>query len=166
MLDSAPLAQESAAVDPLGTAGLNERVQAILSLTGQLTSLITSETALLKTRRASGLRETEQEKTRLSTLYAREMRAIQARPELLAGISGKQKEMLHSASVAFRDCVVTHARTLSRIRAVSEGLIVAVGEELNRLRKPMTSYKGPAGPKMKNACPAPQSPALGYDRSI
>lgn len=159
-------AHEPVAVDPLGATNINDRVSAILSLTQQLTSLIAAETDLLKSRRAAALRETEAEKTRLSSLYAREMRAIQARPELLAGASSKQKEMLKAASGAFRACMVTHVRTLARIRAVSESLVVAIGEELSRLRKPMTSYNGPTVPAMKRAYPVPQSPAFGFDRSI
>lgn len=94
-----PMAMPQAvAVDPLGTTSVNERVNAILSLTHQLTGLITTETALLKSRRAAALRETEAEKSRLSGLYAREMRAIQMRPELLAGATVKQTEMLQAAS--------------------------------------------------------------------
>ncbi|MEQ1889582.1 MAG: hypothetical protein ABL951_10445 [Alphaproteobacteria bacterium] len=153
-------------VDPLGTTSVNERVNAILSLTHQLSSLITSETSLLKSRRAAALRETEAEKSRLSALYAREMRAIQMRPELLAGATGKQTEMLRAASVAFRACVVTHVRTLARIRSVSEGLIVAIGEELGRLRKPMTSYRGPSMTMIKSISAVPQTPVFGFDRSI
>ncbi|MDP1671348.1 MAG: hypothetical protein Q8L63_04585 [Alphaproteobacteria bacterium] len=166
MSNAAMPAQESGAVDPLGTTTLDARVNAILSLTHQLTGLITSETTLLKTRRAATLRETETEKARLSSLYAREMRAIKARPELLAGISARQKKMLHAASVAFKACVVTHVRTLSRIRAVSESLVVAIGEELNRKHRPMTSYKGPNGPIMTRSSAASHSPAFGFDRSI
>ncbi len=166
MSDAAMPMQETAAVDPLGTTSLDARVNAILSLTNQLTGLITSETTLLKSHRAAILRETEAKKSRLSSLYAREMRAINARPELLAGISPRQKEMLRSASVAFKSCVITHVRTLARIRAVSEGLVVAIGEELNRKHKPMTSYKGPGGPAM-NRAPAPSyAPAFGFDQSI
>ena len=157
---------ESNAVDPLGAASLDARVDAILSLTQQLTKLVSSETAQLKTRRASVLRESEAEKTRLSTLYAREMRAIDARPELLAGINPRQKKTLRAASEAFRACVVTHVRAIARIRAVSEGLLVAIGEELNRRNKPMTSYKGPNGPAYSRAAAGMPAPALGFDRSI
>jgi len=158
--------QETVAVDPLGTTTLEARVNAILTLTRQLTNLITSENASLQARRATCLRETETEKTRLSSLYAREMRAIHARPELLAGINARQKEMLHSASVAFKACVVTQVRMLARIRAVSEGLVVAIGEELNRMRKPVTSYKGPNASRLNKGANTAHSSAFGFDRSI
>ncbi len=158
--------QEVVSIDPLGTTNVNERVRAILNLTRQLTDLILSETRLLKTRRAAALRETEAEKNRLSSLYAREMRAIQMRPELLAGASVEQKSMLKRVSTEFRASVVTQVRALARIRAVSEGLVVAIGEELDRMRTPMTSYKGPNGPRMKNTAAIPQSAAFGFDRSI
>lgn len=158
--------QDAVPVDPLGTTSLNERIKAILKLTQELTRLITLETNLLKTRRAAALRETEAEKNRLSALYAREMRAIQMRPELLAGASAEQRAMLRDASTEFRECVVRHVRTLSRIRAVSEGLIVAIGEELDRMRKPITSYKRPGSPLTKKASVIPHSAAFGFDHSI
>ena len=157
---------ETAAVDPLGTSSVDERVRAILILTDRLTRIISSETALLKSRRPSALRETEAEKTRLSGLYAREMRAIKARPELLAGIGAQQKDMLHKASVAFKSCAATHVRTLARIRAVSESLIVAIGEELGRMRKPMTRYSGPSAPGAHKPTAIPHMPAFGFDRSV
>lgn len=157
---------EAAAVDPLGTTSLDARVNAILSLTQQLTKLISSENALLKNRRASVLRESEAEKTRLSTLYAREMRAIDARPQLLAGITARQRDALRTASEAFRACVVTHVRAIARIRAVSEGLVVAIGEELNRRSKPVTSYKGPNQPAYNRAAASTPAQAFGFDRSI
>lgn len=160
------LLPDSSAVDPLGTTSLNARVDAILSLTQQITKLVSRETALLKTRRAAALRETEAEKTRLSNLYAREMRAIEARPELLAGITPKQKEALRQASETFRSCIVTHVRAIARIRAVSEGLVVAIGEELNRRLKPVTSYKGPDKAGYNRAGAGAHSPAFGFDRSI
>ena len=166
MSNAALSTQETVAVDPLGTSTLEGRVNAILTLTRQLTDLITSENTLLRSRRAASLRETETEKTRLSSLYAREMRAIHARPELLAGINARQKEMLHSASVAFKACVVTHVRTLARIRAVSEGLVVAIGEELSRMHKPVTSYKGPNAATLNRGAVTAPSPAFGFDRSI
>ncbi len=166
MTHPATTARETSAIDPLGTENLDQRITAILSLTRQLQDLITSETMLLKSRRASSLRETQEEKTRLSSLYAREMRAIKTRPELLSGVSAAQKEKLRAASASFKKCIATHVRTLARIRAVSEGMVVAIGEELSRMRKPMTSYNGPSGPAMNWTSPVPHAPAFGIDRSI
>lgn len=166
MSQAVTMPPEAAAIDPLGTTSLDARVHAILSLTQQLTHLISSENDLLKTRRASVLRETEAEKTRLSTLYAREMRAIDARPELLTGLNARQKNALRTASEAFRACVVTHVRAIARIRAVSEGMLVAIGEELNRRRAPMTRYKGPNEPVYNRAAATMPAQAFGFDRSI
>lgn len=156
----------ASAVDPLGAASTDERVHAILTLTQRLTNLITAETDLLKKHRAAALRGTEAEKNQLSTLYAREMRAIQMRPELLAGATRKQKEMLRDSATAFKACVTKHVRTLARIRAVSEGLVVAIGEEMARMRQPVTTYSAPGRPSIKSAALVPQAPAFGFDRSI
>lgn len=155
-----------AAVDPLGTTNLADRIQAILSLTTQLMALITAETSMLKSRRGSSLRETEAEKRRLSALYAREMRSIRARPELLAGATPRQQEALRAASSAFRACVATHVRTLARIRAVSEAMVVAVGEELSLRQQPVTSYKRPGGPTLNKGSSMVSAPAFGFDHSV
>lgn len=155
-----------AAVDPLGTTNLRDRIQAILSLTTQLTALITAETNMLKSRRGSSLRETEDEKRRLSALYAREMRAIKARPELLAGATPKQKEILRTASSAFRACIATHVRTLARVRAVTEAMVVAIGEELSLRQQPVTSYKRPGAPALNRSSSTLSAPAFGFDHSV
>ena len=154
------------AIDPLGTTTVAERVQAILALTQQLTGLINAETALLKSRRGSALRESEEEKRRLSALYAREMRAIKARPELLAGATARQKEQLRTVASAFRACIATHVRTLARVRAVTEGMVVAIGEELSKRQNPQTSYKRPGDAAHAKSGAMPSAPAFGFDRNV
>lgn len=160
-----PPVSETGAVDPLGAGSTSERVEMIQLLTDDLSELLETETALIEAHQSSRLRETEEKKARLSGLYAREMRAISARPELLQGISATQKQGLHSAASTFDTILHKHARALSRSRAVTEGLVRAIGDEVARLRQPVTSYARPGRqPKtpMNHTAPA----ALSLDQSI
>ncbi|MFZ5915232.1 MAG: hypothetical protein ACOY17_13515 [Pseudomonadota bacterium] len=170
--NTAPLTQtdtpsDMGAADPLGTTSISSRVAAILALTQQLTGLLAKEIGMLKTRRPSALRETETEKRRLSMLYAQEMRAIQMRPELLAGATPEQKARLREVADAFKACLAEHIRALTRSRVVREAMIVAVGEELNRRRQPPANYQrsgnGPAKDVIANK---PAVSAIAVDRSI
>lgn len=160
-------APDMGTTDPLGATSVNGRIAAILTLTQQLTGLLVKEMAMLKTRRASALRETEPEKRRLSVLYAKEMRAIQMRPELLAGATPTQKARLREAAVAFKACLMEHIRVLARSRAVREAMIVAVGEELNRMRQPPSGYPRRANVTANSlSAGRPVSAAIALDRSV
>lgn len=155
------------AADPLGAASITARVEAILTLTRQLTGLLVKEMGMLKSRRPSALRETESEKRRLSVLYAKEMRAIQMRPELLEGATSVQKARMREVSDAFKTCLAEHLRTLTRSRAVREAMIVAIGEEVNRMRQPSPGYHRSGNvAAISMAAHKPVSAAIAIDRSI
>lgn len=166
--DSANLPFSPTGVDPLGTGNLTQRIHLILELTQELTGLIESETALLKKHRPSELRLTEVKKSKLSSLYAREMRAIQARPQLLQGATHEQKQSLHRAAEDFQAIMLTHTRRLVHTRAVTESLVIAIGEELSNRRSPATRYQPPHARKAAthhlNATPA--AIAFSHDTSI
>lgn len=147
--------------DPLGTSSLGDRVEIILTLTRQLSELIGEETEQLKARRPSNLRHTEERKFQLSTLYAREMRAIQARPQLLHGVSAAQKQALRTAAEKFQEAVTGHARRLVRTSAVTKALVVAIGEELTKRRQPATRYGASGSGKTTHS-----TMAFSHDRSI
>ena len=158
-------AQPGAALDPLGADSIPERVAMILSLTSDLSEILKTETTLIQSHQAGKLRDTEEEKARLSTLYAREMRAINERPELLQGMTDAQTRELRSTATDFAQALREHARALSRSRAVTEGLVKAIGEEVGRIRQPVTRYAAPG------AAPRPMPPqsapaALSMDRSV
>lgn len=158
-------AQAGAALDPLGASSIPERVGMILSLTSDLSDILKVETALIESHQAGKLRDTEEEKTRLSSLYAREMRAIHARPELLKGMTEAQTQDLRTTATDFAQALREHARALSRSRAVTEGLVKAIGEEVGRLRQPVTRYAAP-GVSPKPMTPQSVPAALSLDRSI
>ena len=149
------------AVDPLGTDNLAQRVEVILSLTSQLAALIELETAQLEQHRPSQLRHTEEKKAQLSTLYARQMRAIQTRPQLLLGMTEAQKQALRQTAEKFQGIVADNARRLVRASAVTKALVVAIGEELHIRRQPSARY-GASG----NGKAARATVAFSHDRSI
>lgn len=166
--DSASFASDSQGIDPLGTDNLADRIENILQLTGELTALIELETSHLKQHRPSELSHSEMKKTKLSSLYAREMRAIGARPELLHGASAAQKKILRSTTEALHATVANHTRRLVQMRSVTEALVVAVGEELTKRRNPETRYArryGQAG-VLDSASARPATSAFSHDRSI
>ncbi len=149
------------AFDPLGTSNLADRIEIILTLTSQLSELIEAETEQLRLHRPAMLRHTEEKKAQLSTLYARQMRAIQARPELLQGTTPAQKQALRTAAEKFQATVTNNARRLVRTNAVTKALIVAIGEELTKRRAPTTRYGASGHGKAGKS-----TLAFSHDRSI
>ncbi len=150
--------------DPLGATSPGDRVSQILALTGELSTLLEAENEFLKQRQIASLTANEAKKSKLSRLYAQEMRAIAARPELLAGITNQQRSALKAAAGKFRDLTADHARRLARAKAVTEGLVKAIGDEV---AKTQNSSKGYRGPGQMNATTAYSRPAaLSLDRSV
>lgn len=150
--------------DPLGATNLSDRVNQILALTGELSTLLEAENEILKQRQIASITANEAKKSKLSRLYAQEMRAIAARPELLAGITNQQRSALKTAAGKFRDLTADHARRLARAKAVTEGLVKAIGDEVAKTQQ---SSKGYRGPGQMNATPAYSRPAaLSLDQSV
>lgn len=150
--------------DPLGATNSDERVTQILALTEQLSALLEMENEFLKQRQINKLTTKEAEKSKLSKLYALEMRAIAARPELLAGITNEQRTSLKTAATSFRALTADHARRLAHAKAVTEGLVKAIGDEVAKSHQPSKGYS-PAGHQQitgRYSRPA----ALSLDQSI
>lgn len=166
--DATTISHDSKGVDPLGTDNVADRIEMILQLTGELCGLIEAETTHLEHHRPSELSQSEAKKAQLSALYAREMRAISARPELLHGATSAQKQSLQESAENFRATVANHTRRLVHARVVTEALVVAVGEELNKRRNPATRYAKPYGKSgaLNSASMRPATIAFSHDRSI
>ena len=150
--------------DPLGATNPDDRVTQILALTEQLSTLLETENEFLKQRQMIKLTTNEAQKSKLSKLYALEMRAIAARPELLAGITDEQRASLRTAATGFRALTADHARRLARAKAVTEGLVKAIGDEVAKSRQPSKSYSPAGHRKITGSYARPA--ALSLDQSV
>lgn len=125
---------------PLSDTMLEERVTHLLQVTQSLTRLLKQENEWLKERRPSEIKGLAEEKTRLSGLYTRDLRIIRTHKSQLDRVDAALRRALKSATEEFNKTLEQNERLISRLRKVSEGLLQAIGEEIEKRNRPLTSY--------------------------
>lgn len=119
---------------------MNDRLDMILDLTKRLSALVEREIELLQTHQPHRLAEHEEERTRLSLLYAREMQAMRADPAAARALDRRRIEQLKEDTAAFNTALDRHKRLVLRMRRVTEGIIKAVADEAVRQKSPRAVY--------------------------
>lgn len=140
-------------------ANARNPVLTLISLTRRLVDVITQENGLLKTRRPAEAKPLIEEKGRLAAAYAREMDLIRRQGGIKAfGNAEQLRELKHETS-QFHAVLEEHHRMLERARAITEGMLKAVGEEVARRQQPARGYGKDAAFTAARQ-PAPASIAL------
>ncbi|MCC6919530.1 MAG: hypothetical protein IT548_10020 [Alphaproteobacteria bacterium] len=119
---------------------MNERIDLILDLTRRLSQLVEREIALIQAQEPHRLAEHEEERSRLSLLYAREMQSLRANPDVARRAEQSRLDSLRAETKAFNETLERHQRLIARMRHVTEGIVKAVADEAARQNAPRTSY--------------------------
>jgi hypothetical protein len=137
-----------------------DRAEQLIVLTERLTALIVDETGRIEARQPSPGADALAEKERLANAYRLEMARIQEEPALLSGAPAARLSALKRASAALREALGAHTVALGAVKAVSEGLMQAMAEEIALQRAAARPY---ASDGAHSRAPGPQPVAL--DRS-
>ena len=140
---------------------MSDRLDVILDLTKRLSALVEREITLLQTRQPHKLAEHEEERTRLSLLYAREMQAMRADPGAVRAMDRQRIEQLKDDTAAFNVALDRHKRLVARMRKVTEGIIKSIADEAVRQKAPRSVY-GATG----YAAPTKVAAPLAINRKI
>ncbi|MFZ5608520.1 MAG: hypothetical protein ACOY99_02805 [Pseudomonadota bacterium] len=124
----------------LSAAMLSERVRHLLQVTQSLTRLLDQENQWLRQRRASEIKSLAGEKSRLSALYATELGVIRSHKSQLGGVDKSLRLALKAATEEFHKMLDGNRRLIERLKSVSEGLMQAIGDEIERRKRPVPSY--------------------------
>lgn len=109
---------------------------AALAALAALESALAAETALVRAGRIrEGLAE-EGRKSELTAAYLRELETVKANAVALARFAPEAVARLKSAHGGFARTVEANRMVLATARAVSEGLIKSVSDELDRAARP------------------------------
>lgn len=119
-------AADAAALSP------TERVERLIDLTERLGGVIGKENELITTRRAREIAPYQAEKTRLAAAYAEEIRAIAADRNRYRGASERLIAKLKQLTREFEDKAAHQRALIDGVKRVSEGLIKAVAEEVQK----------------------------------
>jgi hypothetical protein len=136
----------------------SERARQLIALTQRLSERLQRETALLEAHRPQDICEGIEETRKLSNLYRHESARIKADPSLLAGLTARETAALTAATEAFQAHLQRYELAVKAAKTVTEGIITAVAEDLNRQRSAAATY----GPRARTITPGPQSLNYGY----
>ncbi len=117
-----------------------ERAEALILLTTRLTGLIEQETALFEARRPLETQSFQDEKSKLATIYRREIAAIRQQPERLEGAPEPLRRQLKDETMRFTEALEANGRAVETLRVLTEGIVRAVADEAARLKDQETGY--------------------------
>lgn len=116
------------------------RIDTILDITRRLTALLEREIGMIEAKTPARLAEFEEERTRLSLLYGREMQAVAASPAAFGQLPKDRIAALREETKSFQGLLDRHQRLVSRMRRVTEGIVKTIADEASRQKSPRTGY--------------------------
>ena len=122
-----------------------ERITDLTVLTDRLSEIIEGEIVFLKERRPRELARTEEEKTRLTKIYAGEIARFRKDPNLTKSVPRDVMTALKTATTRFRALVQRQEALLYGMQTVSERMIREIATELNKIKSPQRLYGRNAG---------------------
>lgn len=135
----------------------SDRARQLLALTQRLTDRLADETEMLEAHRPQDLFSGIEETRSLSNLYRFETARVKADPSLLAGITIQEKQALREATEKFNDRLAHYDRAVMAAKAVTEGIISAVADDLSSQKARTATY----GSHGRTYATGPQSFNLG-----
>ncbi len=141
------------------TAGNSaERARQLIALTNRLSQRLQRETAILEAHRPQDLYDGIEETRQLSNMYRHESARIKADPSLLAGLTPAERDALLAATESFQASLRRYEIAVNAAKTITEGIINAVAEDMNRRRALSATY----GPRARTVSTGPQSFNYGY----
>jgi hypothetical protein len=122
------------------TFSVEERADQLLAMTKRLVVLVNEEIAALGARRLDGASANWDEKERLVHSWRLEVSQIKANPSALAGVTDDRKAALKEASKELEAALEKHARSLSAMKEVTEGLVRSIASEIAAARAAPAGY--------------------------
>jgi len=118
----------------------DENVQRLIALTEQITERMRLDAEAFEARRAHEVAGRIEDTQRMANLYRFESDKVRQNPLLIAGASLQLRQKLARASQAFETALARHGRAVYGLKAVTEGVIRAIAEEVARSRAATAGY--------------------------
>ncbi|WP_019959639.1 hypothetical protein [Woodsholea maritima] len=123
----------------------SERAKDLIRLTARLTELLQQETVLFETKRPHEAIHLQDEKSRLATIYRRECQLAAKDRSRLAGLPLQLQSQLRENTQKLETALEANGLIADALRAVTEGMIMAVAEEAMRQKQANAGYGPRAG---------------------
>lgn len=116
------------------------RVRQLIDLTRRLDARLSAETAALEDHRPRDISASLAETQEMANLYRRDTAQVKANPALLAAAPAVDKQELVDVTRTFDAVLNRHARAVEAARAISEGLVRTIAQEVAASRTPAAAY--------------------------
>jgi hypothetical protein len=133
-----------------------DRVEQLLLMTERLERLASEETRRIQARQPLTHGNAMDEKHRLANAYRLELARIKQEPALIQGAPPHLLAQLRHSTQMLHEALAAHELALSAVKAVSEGLVHAMAEEVARQRGSGAAYSAQGA----LASPAPAATVL------
>lgn len=126
-----------------------DRAEQLLLLSERLSALIAEETKRISARQPALTGPDAEEKNRLANAYRLELSRVKQDPGLLKGAPQPLLTALRRKTLELQQTLNGHEIALGAIKAISEGLVQSMAEEVNRQRGGASNYgaRGNLAPK-------------------
>lgn len=131
-----------------------DRAEQLLLVTERLTALVSEETRRIDAREPSLEGVEAEEKNRLANVYRLELARIKQDRSLIEGAAPETLSKLRQSTVELQAALDAHEIALSAVKAVTEGLVQAIADEVVRQRGGAAAY-GAAGAPVQSKGPSP-----------
>ncbi|WP_140985508.1 flagellar basal-body protein FlbY [Asticcacaulis tiandongensis] len=125
----------------------NERAEHLILLTQRLSERLRIEIDLLEAHKPQELAGSVEDTRTLSSHYRQETLRLKNNPSLLADISAENKAALKAATETFMDISARHAQAVEAAKTISEGILLAIAEDMGEKGRTATGYGPAATPK-------------------
>ena len=122
------------------TETASENVELLIVLTEQLTQRLAGDAQAFEARRPHEAAERLGETSRLANLYRHESARVRQDPSLVAGAPRVLRQRLERATEAFEAVLARHGRALFAVKAITEGVVRAIAEEVANNRAATANY--------------------------
>jgi hypothetical protein len=130
----------------------------LVKITNKLADLIKLETKFLKERKTQEAKALHGEKSRLMAEYRETLSHLQVNEHLLGEKDSDERKYVKKVTEGLREVLRDHARIILRLKAVTEGIVKSVNEEVRKSKPAVIGYDRTAAFSMPvGAAPAPVS---------
>ena len=115
-------------------------LEAVIDLTEKLTALLAGQARAFEQHRPQDAAAGLPEISRLTNIYRATSAAVRAQPKLLEAAGPALRRRLLRATEAFEAVLQRHGRALAASKAVTEGLVKAIADEIAQRRSVGRAY--------------------------
>jgi type I site-specific restriction endonuclease len=125
------------------------KLERLLAMSERLAAAITADIAALESGRPRDMKTIEPETQKLSALYERELSGFS--PKEAAAVPTELRAKCAAAAKQLNDCLQRQQRLLKRMKTISEGMIRAVAQEVQRQQSAFRPYSPKPVPASRSA---------------